>query len=142
MNTVRCVLPSAIFLFIIGIVFLFIGDPLKKFIISKQFVLTEKSYLFDYWKESFPLQQEIYLFNWTNPTDIYNPQIKPKFQQLGPYEYDFVLKKENITWNNNGTITFKESRLWYYKSGQLNDTVTTIDIVALVCNFRKISITF
>lgn len=142
MKSVRCMLPSAISLFIIGVVFLFIGVPLKKFIIETQFALTERSYLFDYWKESFPLHQEFYLFNWTNPKDIYNPLIKPKFQEVGPYEYNFVLKKENISWNKNGTITFKESRFWYYKNGTLNDRITMIDSVALVCNFQKLKLYF
>jgi hypothetical protein len=45
--------------------------------------------------------------------------------------------KVNITWNANRTVTYKQRRWWYFdqenSNGTLDDVITTLNVVALVC---------
>jgi len=42
-----------------------------------------------------------------------------------------------MTWNANRTITYKQNRWWYFdqenSNGTLDDVVTTLNVVTLVC---------
>ena len=79
---------------------------------------------------------EFHLFNWTNPEDFYNLSVKPRFVETGPYRFLNTEKKVNITWNDNGTITFKNVKSWYYdndgNNGDLRDKIVTVDPIPLV----------
>lgn len=118
--------------FVLGVAFLFIGQPLKSYIVAKIRSIEPDSYIFAPWIKSFALPQEFYLFNWTNPKDINNANIKPKFEEVGPFKYDVIFKKENITFNDNDTITFRETRTWFYKNGSLDVNVTSLNSLTLV----------
>ena len=43
-----------------------------------------------------------------------------------------VQKKVNITWNTNGTVTYRKQKYWYFERslsvGSLDDLITTINI--------------
>ena len=49
------------------------------------------------------------------------------------------LEKINVTWNDNGTVTYRRMRKWYFdpegSNGTLDDPITTINVVAVV-NFK------
>ncbi|KAJ8971442.1 hypothetical protein NQ314_000698 [Rhamnusium bicolor] len=95
------------------------------------------------WKETpIPMYLQFYFFNWTNSQDVNNASIKPVFEELGPYTYYEHHIRENITFNNNNTVTFLNKRLWRFmpeKSvGYLSDNVTTLNpIVATIGNLVK-----
>lgn len=59
-----------------------------KYLLYPQLVLKEGSVNFDNWKETpIPIYFDIFFFNWTNPEDVYNHTIKPKFTEMGPYVF-------------------------------------------------------
>lgn len=43
---------------------------------------------FDIWKKTpVPMYLKIYMFNWTNYADYGKADIKPNFEELGPYVF-------------------------------------------------------
>jgi len=51
-------------------------------------VLNENSESFKYWKEApVPIYLEFYLFNVTNPDEVWDLTSKPDLEQLGPYTF-------------------------------------------------------
>lgn len=127
-----CIFTGSIIFLFSGFIALFVGEPIRDYIISKQFILTPDSNLFKSWQKSSEIPQEFYFFNWTNPEDIYNASVKPKFKQVGPYKYTQVFQKENIQWNTNGTVSFQQNKFWYFKNGALNDKINTVNPIILV----------
>ncbi|KAK4875497.1 hypothetical protein RN001_011919 [Aquatica leii] len=97
--------------------------------------LSENSASFKEWQITRPLTMDIYFFNWTNPEDINNPDIKPRFVEVGPYRLSNIREKVNITWNpHNDTVTYKQLLGYYFDEtspGNFSDVITTIDMVAI-----------
>lgn len=79
---------------------------------------------------------DIYLFNWTNPEDIKDPATKPILKQLGPYRFREYPDKHNITFHdNNNTVSYRKSSLFYFEeeasNGTLNDIVSVVNLLAV-----------
>lgn len=139
MKSQRRLFIASLILFVIGIICCFIGLPLKQLILKTQTVIRPYTIVHPFWSRSFVLPQEIHMFNWTNPEDIYDLNIKPKFNQIGPYKFDLIFQKENVQWNdNNGSVTFQVAKYYYPKSGNLTDKVTTIDLISIVSTLFSI----
>ncbi|KAK3923344.1 Protein peste [Frankliniella fusca] len=106
-------------------------------VVHSELKLTPRSTSFHVWKSTpVPLTIDFYFWNWTNPHEIEDPTALPHFEQMGPYRFRETKEKVNITWNaNNGTISFRQLRRWYFdaenSNGTLSDNVTTINVVAL-----------
>lgn len=99
--------------------------------------MSPESFKFTKWADNtVPIITNIYFFNWTNPEEILDKNSKPKFEEVGPYTFIETRYKENVSWNENGTITFRQRRLWHFDKTrsvrQLTDRITTINAVALV----------
>ncbi|KAF5278409.1 hypothetical protein FQA39_LY05898 [Lamprigera yunnana] len=122
-------------LIIFGLILIFSFSAIINYVVNLSLTLSENSASFEGWQKTRPLQMNLYLFNWTNPEDINDPNIKPKFVEVGPYRLNHVREKVNITWNtHNDTITYKQLLSYYYDEnspGNLSDVITTIDMVAL-----------
>ncbi|XP_068898284.1 protein peste-like isoform X1 [Tenebrio molitor] len=131
-----CVLSASLLMIITGTLLIFSAPVLLKFIIRSMLVLKPGTHMCDVW-EHFPdpVPTDMYLFNWTNPEEIRNKSVKPRFQQVGPYRFTMDVRKSNITWNDNGTVTFRQLKYWYYNredsGGDLHDKVTTLHLTAL-----------
>lgn len=111
-----------------------------------------KSYAF--WKNPpTPIYFDIYLFNWTNPSNFNRDEVFPKpiLKEIGPYRFIEKKDKEDIVWNDNQTVSFRRKSTYFFDAvnskGKMDDIVTTLDIVALVniphsqlINFRMIII--
>lgn len=76
------------------------------------------------------------MFNWTNPQDLLDTSVKPRFQEIGPYVFNEVKEKVNITWNDNGTVSFLLRRDWHFNEeksvGSLDDEIVTANPILLV----------
>ncbi|XP_075225476.1 protein croquemort-like [Lycorma delicatula] len=130
---------------IIGVTFVFFGlislfgnSAIYEHILKQELGLSRNSKSFEVWHETpVPMYIEFYFFNWTNP-DKLNTE-KPAFVEMGPYRFREKHKKVNITWNNNGTVSFKRIRYWHYDAehsvGELSDNVTTLNAVSLTAAF-------
>ncbi|KAL1139978.1 hypothetical protein AAG570_006955 [Ranatra chinensis] len=97
-------------------------------------VLRPGSNTYNIWKEPpVPIYMNFYLFNWTNPQEL-NTKM-PKLVEMGPYCFKETDEKTNISWNQNGTVTFKRKRTWHFapelSNGTLDDLVTTLNPVSL-----------
>lgn len=121
----------------LGVIIMSVTSYLQNIITKNIFVLTPTSPVFSPWKE-FPedIPIDFYFFNWTNPLDIYNKSIKPRFQEVGPYRFLQRNTKSDIIFNKNGTVTYKQLRYWFFNNemvkSNLQDNITTLNPVALV----------
>lgn len=76
------------------------------------------------------------MFNWTNTHELHNPDVKPNLVECGPYVFLESHKRSNITWNENGTVTYNQIRTWHFQpdlsNGTLNDEITTLSMISAV----------
>ncbi|CAL8263156.1 unnamed protein product [Boreogadus saida] len=74
--------------------------------LKKEITLTEKSQMFEGWKNPPPpVYMEYYFFNVTNPEVFINGG-KAALKQIGPYTYREYRPRENVTFLENGTKLF------------------------------------
>lgn len=120
---------------LLGGVLSFCWDVIFNLILSKTIRLTPNSTLFKSWKNpDVPLYMNIYLFNWTNPEQLFDEDFVPNLVELGPYTYRDKFERVNVTWNKNKTVSFRRRRFWYFeptKSRSLSDKITIINPVAV-----------
>lgn len=84
-----------------------------------------------------PMYMSYKMFNWTNPDDIFEPDYKPNFVEMGPYVFQEDHVRVNVTFHpENGTVSFDQIRTWHFlpemSNGTLEDKVTNINVVAAV----------
>lgn len=81
---------------------------------------------------------DLYLFNLTNAKAVAdsNWEVKPNYEELGPYVFQEKHTRVDIKWNDNDTVTFKQIRNWKFiqelSNGNLNDKVTNLNVIAAV----------
>lgn len=108
---------------------------------SQELELKEGSLNYNNWIETpIPMYLKITLFNWTNPEDIRNPNIKPNFVECGPYVFLEKHRRTDIEWSSvNDTVAYNQIRTWHFvpemSKGHLNDTITNINVMASVSVF-------
>ncbi|XP_061396043.1 scavenger receptor class B member 1-like, partial [Musca vetustissima] len=88
-----------------------VSDPVA-LVVDSQLTLRTGSLLFNLWKKP-PLEvfMKVYMFNVTN-LDEYVRGIDAKLRvaEVGPYVYQEILTNHNVTFNDNGTITYMPRR--------------------------------
>ncbi|KAF5308251.1 hypothetical protein FQR65_LT06244 [Abscondita terminalis] len=131
--TLGCVLIT------IGAVFALFWGTLFSGLLSNELALTNKSQSYEFWKETpIPMYLKVYMFNWSNPDDVIKSKwkIKPILDQRGPYVFYEHHIRENVTWNQNDTVTFMQKKIWHFEptlsNGTLNDTITNINPICVV----------
>ncbi|KAF4528152.1 hypothetical protein B566_EDAN016796 [Ephemera danica] len=87
------------------------------------------------WRETpIPMYIDIYLFNWTNPEDVNNTNIKPFFDELGPYVFRESHERVNISWKEGFLVEFNQIRTYHFmpelSNGSLTDKVTNLNVIA------------
>lgn len=94
---------------------------------------------YDVWKTPpIPMYFDIYLFNWTNPSNFSSDEAFPKpiLKEIGPYRFVEKPDKEDIVWNDNQTVSFRKKSTFFFdvanSKGRMDDMITTLNIVALV----------
>lgn len=102
--------------------------------LKKELTLTEKSQVFESWKNPpVPVYMEYYFFNVTNP-EVFLAGGKPKVTQIGPYTYREYRPRENVTWLENGTKIFATNPKSFVfvpelsKGDPMVDNITTVNI--------------
>ncbi|XP_066248766.1 protein croquemort [Euwallacea similis] len=135
---------SLVFL-VLGILLAVLWDKLFQKIMNHELSVSSRNTKgYKMWKETpIAMYLEIYMFNWTNArfSDKY-PGIKPIFVEMGPYVFYEHHIKENVTFNDNHTLTYFNKRTWMFEPdmsrGSLDDLVTTLNpIAAVVANIVK-----
>lgn len=94
---------------------------------------------YDIWKKPpIPMSMDIYFFNWTNPCNFTNDEyVKPILREVGPYRFTEVMDKVDVDWHpDNATVSFRKKSTYFFdeagSKGRLDDTITTLNIIALV----------
>ncbi|KAJ8959906.1 hypothetical protein NQ318_011643 [Aromia moschata] len=114
-----CLCITSVLFLTAGIVLIGMWEVLYDYIVKGNLILKPDSPAFKIWiKNPLPLTLKLFVYNWTNPQEIYKKG-----------------EKSNITWNANNTVTFKHLKKWYFdperSNGSLYDAVTSINPVAL-----------
>ncbi|XP_072385233.1 protein croquemort isoform X2 [Diabrotica undecimpunctata] len=130
---------------IFGLFFSIFWAMIVKKILSYELGLSStKTNAYGMWKETpIPIYLSFYFFNWTNAEEYQrNSSIKPNFVELGPYTYHEHHVRDNVTINDNSTISFYNRRTWTFvpdKSvGKLTDQITTFNpVVASIASLVK-----
>ncbi|XP_050347319.1 protein croquemort-like [Nymphalis io] len=107
--------------------------------LKSMMTLSPTSTSFEIWRDvPIPMYLECFMFNVTNVHDILaGKNVSLEVEELGPYVYRESHTKKNLTWNDNGTVTFYNERFWHYvpemSNGSLSDIIVNINpIVATV----------
>lgn len=98
------------------------------------------SIMFNNWiKTPFDVYFDIYYFNWTNPQDFHNPNVKPAFEEIGPIRYLETMEKTDINFHENDTVTYNRTRRWFFHPEGSKYTpdvsITTINPVAVSAGY-------
>ncbi|XP_076266681.1 protein croquemort-like isoform X2 [Rhynchophorus ferrugineus] len=122
---------SSVLFIVIGIILICLRSVMYKSIFSMLLTMEPGSFSFTMWRENpIPLTLQVYLYNWTNPEQLFNRTVKPHFKQLGPYVFDETKKKVNITWHKNDTVSYYYLKRWWFNEAKstnnLTDLVTSI----------------
>jgi len=133
-----CVLSGAV-----GLLYL-IFDPLVRSIVLNKLTLSRSSDTFYIWEDP-PISPhlKVYFWNFTNPEAFFTGKAKPVLKEVGPYTYRQKWLKQNITWHNNGTISYRTRKIFTFSPSEscencsdVNDRVTTLNVPALSAYFQ------
>jgi hypothetical protein len=101
--------------------------------------MSNKSSTYELW-ENPPIVPhfKVYFLNLTNPEEAFNGVSKPRLQEVGPYTYHQKWIKQNVTWHDNGTISYKTQKVFTYVEelsclgcNESADAITTLNVPAL-----------
>ncbi|XP_019621692.1 PREDICTED: lysosome membrane protein 2-like isoform X1 [Branchiostoma belcheri] len=114
----------------IGAIFLF--DSLLRDQIKKNEVIKKGSYLYDQWSDiPVPIFMQFWVWDLLNPEEVLKGE-KPAVIQKGPYTYSERVVKTNITFHDNGTVSYLQPRTFTFlrnmSVGPENDTFTSLNI--------------
>ncbi|KAK3087571.1 hypothetical protein FSP39_007666 [Pinctada imbricata] len=98
--------------------------------------LKNGSYTYGPWLDPpLPIYFKMYMFDLTNPLEVVNEGAKPFFREKGPYTYRLWPKKINITFNNNNTVTYRETHTYVFQRnmsvGPSTDRFLTLNLPLL-----------
>jgi len=116
-----------------GTVILALKSKIFESILNSQLVIEEGTAAYNAWVETpIPVFTKFYFFDMINPSDLFHSHEKPILEERGPYTFREVEKKVNLTWHENGTISYKRVKHWFFERelsvGPLTDSVTTINV--------------
>ncbi|XP_022700951.1 scavenger receptor class B member 1-like isoform X2 [Varroa jacobsoni] len=105
---VTCSLCIGLFFCVFGMVSYAAFGPILRQQVKANLIIDPSNEVYENWKETpVPIYVSMFLFNYTNPDDIILGA-KPKLQQLGPFVYRERRQKVNITFNGNGTVSYRQ----------------------------------
>ncbi|XP_071050498.1 protein croquemort-like isoform X1 [Onthophagus taurus] len=127
------------FMGVFGVSMLFLYPWLSKLAMASVLSL-RNSATFDLWKKNpIPIFLEFFLFNWTNPHELYNPDVNPHFTEIGPFVFEEIKERVNITFNENNTVTFKQKHTFFFREemsvAPLSMNITTVNAIAASASY-------
>ncbi|KAE8285467.1 Scavenger receptor class B member 1 [Larimichthys crocea] len=99
-----------------GAVLLFVGPAvINKEIIKNTVIDPQNNVSYTMWKDvPVPFFMSVYFFNILNPKEILKGE-KPMVEQRGPYVYRKQIQKDNITFHDNDTVSYREYRTYFFE---------------------------
>lgn len=141
-RTVVCLSIGA-FLAIVGIIFFLCFPVIFNYLLKQQMALTNGTLGYTVWQDiPLPITQRLYFFNITNPDGFLRRREKPNLVEVGPYTFRSKWVKDDIVWNPNGTVSYKEIRTFVFlrneSVGSQDDKIVTVNApLLLAANFLK-----
>ena len=104
----------SVFLVTSGIVLLSAHSVIFNYIYNTQLVLSPTSGSFPMWEKlPEPMLASMYLWEVKNPDQV-SQGSKPILEERGPYVFTKQHIKVDPIWNDNGTVTYKQRRVWHF----------------------------
>lgn len=121
-------------LFLLGLILLCFSGIIVTELSYKLLSLHDGSGVYQSWqKTSVPTYLEIFIYNWTNPEDGHKADVKPKFKEIGPFTFKEVKEKVKIKWNDNSTVSYRQTKTWWFDQSKsccpLDTKVTSLNPV-------------
>ncbi|XP_075544565.1 scavenger receptor class B member 1-like isoform X1 [Dermacentor variabilis] len=122
----------SLLLIILGVGVLLGFDHVFRYILNKEVSLSEHSRAFPMWKDvNHETKIRFFFFNVTNPNEVLIGE-KPSVKEVGPYTYRADWVKHNITFHDNGTMSYKETKRYYFDRqssvGPESDEIMTVNV--------------
>ncbi|XP_046615004.1 scavenger receptor class B member 1 [Neodiprion virginianus] len=93
---------------------IYVINPIKV-IVEQKLRMAPGTLVFSLWeKPPVDIYIKVYIFNITNPNEFIAGTEKLRVEEIGPYVYQEMLENHNITWNPNGTVSYRPKRLVYF----------------------------
>ncbi|XP_075219275.1 epithelial membrane protein isoform X2 [Lycorma delicatula] len=129
----------ALVLLLFGVLVTFFFTAWVNLIIDNQITLRDGSQVFNLWRKPpvHPVMQ-IYVYNVTNADEFLNHGVKPVLEELGPFTYVETWEKVNLTFNDNGTVTFQQQKIFRFDPDR---SVGSEDDMVVVPNIPMLSAT-
>jgi len=128
------ILLNAIFFIGNGVFCMLLFQSLFDFILQDKLTIHKGSPAYDNWKKpSIPTKLKIYFFNINNPAEIERGG-KPSLGEIGPFTYREETERVEEVFHDNGTVSYKTKKFWYFleeESLDLNTMICTLDIPVL-----------
>lgn len=128
---------SSIGALVFALVFGLLWPSLFRSVLHDTLELREGSLTYENWvRTPLPMFAEFYMFNWTNPEEVYDHTKKPRFVEMGPYVFEEVHTRDDVQFFENATVGFNQTRMWHFREdlsqGGLDDRVTNLNTIAMV----------
>lgn len=119
----------------LGIVLCLIWPDMSTKMLRSSLVLANGTENFESWKATpIPIYTKFTLFNWTNPEEIKNPNVKPNLVEMGPYVFLEKDLKMDLDFHDNGTVSYFNRKTWFFvpemSNGTLDDMVTAAHVIS------------
>ncbi|XP_066906786.1 scavenger receptor class B member 1 isoform X1 [Halyomorpha halys] len=113
------VIIVSLILIFVGIFIAIFFSSIVNLVIDKEITLREGGQVFDMWRKP-PVEPifRVYVYNVTNADDFLNRGDKPILDELGPFVYVETWEKVNLTFNDNGTVTFQQQKIYKFDPDQ------------------------
>uniref|UniRef100_A0A224XN62 Scavenger receptor class B member 1 n=2 Tax=Triatominae TaxID=70999 RepID=A0A224XN62_9HEMI len=133
------VIVVSLILLLIGLLVALFFTAWVNLVIDNQITLREGGHVFEMWKKP-PVEpvMRVYVYNVTNADDFLNNGEKPILDELGPYVYVERWEKVNLTFQENGTVTFQQQKIFKFDPEQ---SVGEVEDMVVVPNIPMLSAT-
>ncbi|XP_038618269.1 scavenger receptor class B member 1 isoform X2 [Tachyglossus aculeatus] len=120
---------------VFGIIMVFVLPILVKQLVHKNVRIDPNSLSYNMWKSiPVPFYLSVHFFEVLNPNEILKGE-KPSVRERGPYVYREFRLKENITFNDNDTVSYLEYRSFHFQpdmsQGSEDDYIVIPNILVL-----------
>uniref|UniRef100_A0A0A9Z111 Scavenger receptor class B member 1 n=1 Tax=Lygus hesperus TaxID=30085 RepID=A0A0A9Z111_LYGHE len=135
-RSTRVVIIISLALLLGGLLVAIFFNAWVNFFIDRHITLKDGGQVFEMWKKPpvVPVMR-VYVYNVTNADDFLNNGDKPILDELGPFVYVEQWEKVNLTFNDNGTVSFQQRKTFVFdpdqSEGDENDMVVVPNIPML-----------
>eukprot|EP00057_Strongylocentrotus_purpuratus_P017289 XP_011671763.1 PREDICTED: lysosome membrane protein 2 [Strongylocentrotus purpuratus] len=125
---------GAIFL-ILGCVLIPIGNDLIAYFVEEDVAIQPGTTAYESWlRPPTPVYMQFWVWDLTNPEEFLSGGV-PHMEQMGPYTYEELRDKDNITFNPNSTVSFSPKTTYIFRrelsAGPDTDTFRTVNLPAI-----------